>query len=230
MKPSPTQKRQGVPLIVRGAAALRVADTVDKDVQWAFGGGPGVELSQRACSSVSGVDVGRQAVRLTLGVELAKLWFGEIDLSPDFEQGRGVGAPQSQGYALYRPQVGRHVLSHDAIAACSATYKHTVLVGQPDGEAVVFKLAHHIETAGFKHVGHTRVPGDELLVIKGVAQAQHGAAVRDLLKPFSGRAADTLSRGVRCHQVRVLLLQLPEIPHESVELGIGDFGAVLDMI
>ena len=70
------------------------------------------------------------------------------------------------------------------------------------------------------------VPGHDLLLVEGVAQAKHRSVVNGLGEAGYGLRAYALCGRVRGHQLGVALLDGSQLPEERVELGVAYLGRV----
>ncbi len=189
-------------------------DPVDPGRERPFGSERGVELADRAGSGVAGVGEGRFA---RLGPALVQRFKGsdrQVDLAAHFDQLRRVLYPQR--HRADRAQVLRHVLADPPVAAGGAADQHPFLVGEGDREAVDLRLGRVAELrGGYIHalqvVGDPVLPAPQLLLVAGVAEREHLLEVLDRLEAVERRRSDPLRRRVRRAQLRVLLLQGPQL-------------------
>ncbi len=193
----------------------------DENVEGTLGGDPGVELAQRAGSGVAGVGEEGQPLLCALRIELleSSQWYER--LAARFEAGR-CDLPQSKRDAADCAQVLGNVLATEAVAARRADGEAVVLVAEGDGNAVYLQLAHHVEAVNFEEVLGALVPGEELLLVEGVGQAEHRCAVLYDAERLDGRSPDALGRRVGRDQLGMGRLQLDEAAHEPVVLGVAD--------
>jgi len=62
---------------------------------------------------------------------------------------------------------------------------------------------------------------------KALSRPHHGNPVLDRGEEYRRCRADPLGGRVRCLEVRMFLLDAPQLPHQSIEIGIRDLGRVL---
>ena len=135
----------------RQVEPLGVADAVGPDRERPLRRGGGVELPEAAGGRVAGVGEGRQAGGGARLVELGEGPERQVDLPAHLDHRRrrlAIGRPQALGDGADRPQVGRHVLPHDAVAAGRPLREAAVLVGQRDRQAVDLGLDDERHLAG----------------------------------------------------------------------------------
>ncbi len=222
----------------RQVEPLGVADAVGPDRERPLRRGGGVELPEAAGGRVAGVGEGRQAGGGARLVELGEGPERQVDLPPHLDHRRrrlAVGRPQALGDGADRPQVGRHVLPHDAVAARRPLREAAVLVGQRDRQAVDLGLDDERHLAGAEplllHDGpRAPVPGRELLGAAGVGEAEHLAAVADLGEAPRRRRPHPLGRRVRGAQPGVGLLERLQLAHPVVVDRVVDRGLVEDVV
>ncbi|MNR01404.1 hypothetical protein D3C85_1172080 [compost metagenome] len=115
----------------------------------------------------------------------------------------------------------------------------TVLVQQADRQAIELRLAAvlHLGTAAEQIAAsqaeatpYAAIEGPQVLLLEGVAQAEHGHLVAHLAEGAEGFAADPLGRRVRGHQLRVLGLQGLQLAEQAVVLGVGHAGLVQHVV
>src|SRR5207247_5894685 len=122
------------------------------------------------------------------------------------------------------------VLADAAVAPRRAADEATPLVQQRDAEAVDLRLAHVAERGPREG---SAGPGFELAQVVGrgrVVEREHGVVVLDRLEDIRRRAGDALRGTVRGDEVGEARLQVAELAHERVVLGVGDLGSRLDVI
>ena len=74
------------------------------------------------------------------------------------------------------------------------------------------------------------MPGFKLIDVEGVGQTEHGLTVFHLSEALNGRRANALGRGVGSHHMGMLFLQLSQLPHQLIELGVGNLRIVQRVI
>jgi hypothetical protein len=209
------------------------ADPVEPTRERPFGRQRRIELADRAGGGVAGVGEGRFA---GLGAALVQRFEGgdrQVCLPPHFDQLGGVLDLQRD--RADRAQVLGHVLADPAVAAGGAAHQDPVLVGKGDREAVDLRLGRVAELRGgdvhsLQVVGDPVLPTPQLLLVAGVAEREHLLQVLDLLEAVERRRPDPLRRRIRRPQLRVLLLQRPQLVQQRVVLVVADLRVVEDVV
>ena len=219
----------------RGAA---IGAVLDEDVrpgsEIAAGGDRGVDLAQRTGAGVARVGIQRQAGLLALGVDARELGLRHVDLAPGLERDR-FAQPLRDG--LDRAQVGRHVLAGRAVAPRRTLYEAATLVAQGDGQAVDLELGDVAQLQGglgrrgqLEALAHAGVERPQLIVVEGVAEAQHRCPMADLVEGRRRRATDALGGRIGRRQLWMVGLELLELAHQRVPLGVADLRRVLFVV
>ena len=145
-----------------------------------------------------------------------------------------AGVAEALRDGLDRAQVGGHVLTGRAVAARGALHEAATLVAQGDGQAVDLQLGDVAQLRGrlgrrgqLEPPAHAGVEGAQLVMAEGVGQAEHRGPVADLVEGRRRRAAHALGRRVGRGQLRVRRLEVLELAHQRVALGVADLRRVL---
>ena len=149
---------------------------------------------------VAGVGVRALAALLTLPVQFFELVDGKKDLTAHLKAGGYVFSADTEGNAADGAEIGGNVLAFNAGAACRAADQQAVLIGQRDGQAVVFQFAVVVDGLAGDEVHGAALPCFKLLVGKDVAEAEERHGMADGLKSLGRFAGDTLRGGVRCYE------------------------------
>ena len=153
----------------------------------------------------------------------------EIHLAPHLHGGRRLPLEHERDRAD-GAHVGRHVLAAGAVAARRALRQAAVLVGERDGQAVDLWLAHHGEAVRLQQRCGAPVPGGQLIIVEGVAEAEHRQRMDDLAELGRGCPTDALGRRLRRDELGVRGLQRLELAHEPVILGVADERTIEDVV
>ena len=123
---------------------------------------------------------------------------------------------QLQGNVAHGAHVGADVLADAAIAPGGAAHQHTILVEQADRQAIelgfaaVVDLRAATEQIACRQVqafAHAAIEIEQVLLLEGVAQAEHGNFVTDLAERRQRFAADPLGGRLGGDQFGVFGLQ-----------------------
>ena len=174
------------------------------------------------CAQRSGRRVARVHERLLaggglLGVDLLEAGQRQVDLAAHLDL---AGLGDAQRDRTDRPQVGRHVLAGGAVAPGGAAHEHAVAVEQRDRQPVDLRLGDQLERLVADPPLHTFRPLPELLLVAGVGQREHGLQVLHRREPARGRGAHAVGGRVRRDQRRIVSLELLQLAHQLVVLGI----------
>ena len=132
-------------------------------------------------------------------------------------------------------QVGGHVFADHAVAAGGAALEDAVAVDQRDGEAVDLGLGDVADgrigkPVGFEQAPVAAVPGEQLVVVAGVGQREHGLQVAPLGELLERLTADALGRRVGRAQLGVLALELLKLVQQGIVVGVADLGLVENVV
>ena len=215
--------------VVEGADEAAVCDFLGIDELEGSGGG------------VARVREGGLFLGFALAVEGVEGLVGHQDLAADFEF-FGIIPVQLLRDARNAADVVRHVVALDAVAAGQGLDQPAVPVGQADGRAVELEFAAVAERDAVQDlVG----PGGEFFDFfdgVGVAQRQHGVAVRALDEALAGLrfgvgahggvqvGADAVGGGVGVVELRECRLERLQLMHQLVELVVGDRRRIIHII
>ena len=208
-----------------------VAHVVEEDVQRALGGDRGIFLAHRPGRRVARVGEGGLPGLLQLGVELRKRRPRHVDLAPHLQRLPLRQLPaEGQGDRLHRAEVLGDLLAAAAVPTRGPAEEAAALVEERDAQAVHLGLADVLEVRARQRAPETGLELLELGGVHGVVEREHGDLVLDGGEDLHGLARHALGGAVGRDEVRVRLLQRPELPHEAVVLGVGDLGAVLGVV
>jgi len=190
-----------------------------------------VLLAQRAGGRVAGVDeepLARVGLSLVHRVELGDR---HVDLAAHLEP-LGVRAAclgELIGHVLHRRHIGGDVLAGDAVATRGGLDEPSPLVRERHGHAVDLGLAGEVERRQVElGVLATQAfgPGAQLVLVERVVEAHHGYTVAHFGEEARRRGADGVGGRVGCGQRREVGLELAQLAHQQVVLGVGDLGRV----
>ena len=201
------------------------ADLVAEQRQIARRGDAGVLLAQAPGRRVARVREEPVAGRALPAVELIERGERHEHLAAHLELGGNALALQPGGRRGDRPEVLRHVFAGPPVAARGAHRKATVAVLQRDRETVELRLGDETDRPRHQPL-QPPAPGHELLARERVVERQHRHAMLDRRERRHRPATRTLRRRVGRDELRVLRFDLPQLPHERVELRVGNFGRV----
>ena len=224
------QRLEHVPV---GGEAQRVgaAQVIEEDVERAAGGDRRILLPHGARRGVPRVGERGRAGLFQRPVEASELLARHEDLAAHLEDGRaGQSPPQHHRDRSDRPEVRRDVLAHAPVAARGAADEAAVLVQERDAQAVDLRLAHVGERSPRQRAAD---PGLELaqIVRRGrVVEGEHGVVMLDRLEDVGRRPTDALRGAVRGDEVGKRRLELAQLAHEGVVLGVRDFGPRFDVV
>src|SRR5581483_2747231 len=221
------QTLHGLPVCVsQGRCGLiDVPQRVDEHLERAARRNPRIFLPHRAGGGVARIGKEALAGFGALLVYAFEAGFRQENLATRFQPSWWL-ATELPGHAANSADIWRDVLTLKAIASGSGAHQLGPLVGQRGGQPIHFWLRNHGKVVAAQHVADALVPGTKLVFGEDVPQAEHGHRVDHDLERLERRAADTLRRRVRRLELRVILLQRAQLPHELIELGIRDLRLV----
>lgn len=210
-----------------------LAEAVGTELQRATGGDLRIQLAQAAGRRVARVGEGLAAGFHGLGVERLETGLGHEHLAAHFEDLRPAFAVQLQRYVANGAYVAGDVLAGAAVAAGGAAHQLAALVEQADGQAVQLRLATVLDlrataeqVAARQQVGqsfaYAAVEVQQVLLLEGVAEAEHGDLMAHFAERRGRRAADPLGRRVGRQQLRVLGLQRLQLAEQAIVFGVGN--------
>ena len=210
-----------------------LAEAVGTELQRATGGDLRIQLAQAAGRRVARVGEGLAAGFHGLGVERLETGLGHEHLAAHFEDLRPAFAVQLQRYVANGAYVAGDVLAGAAIAAGGAAHQLAAFVEQADGQAVQLRLATVLDlratteqVAARQQVGqsfaYAAVEVQQVLLLEGVAEAEHGDLMAHFAERRGRRAADPLGRRVGRQQLRVLGLQRLQLAEQAIVFGVGN--------
>ena len=219
------------------SSALAGADAVAPDRQGARRCQLRVELADRAGRRVAGIRERALARGGALLVQPGEVGQRQVHLAANLQERRGPFAVrrQRQRDRPDRAQVVGHVLADLTVAPGRAADQHAVLVDERDRETVDLRLGHvldrrRVEAAPLQRVVQPLLPGAQLILVPGVPERHHRDRVPDRCEALQRPPADPLCGRVGRAQLRVLLLEPPQLSQEAVVVGIRDDGIVEDVI
>ena len=212
-----------------GGAADHLAELVHPEREVAFGGDRRVLLAQAAGGGVARVD--EQPLPVGRGDLVHPLEAGhwQVDLAPDLQHVRYHGAlrrPQALGDRADGRHVRRDVLAHPPVAAGRGLDVAAALVPDAHRHAVDLQLAHVAHGLPGQAPRDPLPPCRQLVLGHRVVEAHHRHAVDDRGEEHARRAPDGLTGRVRDDQLRVGRLEIAQLPHEQVEVAVGDLRVV----
>ena len=225
-KPELAQPVEGLVVGAEPGPPSFAAGLVAVERQAAAGGDRRIDLAQRPRRRVAGV--GEETV-LALGlatVQLLEGREGEEHLAADLQRRRDALAPEADREVLDGADVRGDVLPGGAVAAGGAAHEATLLVEERDREAVELGLADVVDGAG-DEPGDPLTPREELLAGERVVEREHRLEVGDLReRRRDPRRAGTPGGRVGGDEIGVLGLEVAQLAHEIVVLGVADLGIV----
>ena len=201
----------------------------------------GVGQLEGAGCGVARVRERRVFVVLAFAVQGVERLVGHQNLAAYLEFFRIVPV-ELPGYIGDSQRVFGHVVTENAVTARQSLDQPAFPVAQADCRPVELQFAAVAEPGA---VQRPFGPGGELLDFRdgvGVAQRQHGVAVPALHEACTGLrlgvaveggvkvGAHLPGGGVGAVEFRVFRLQAFELVHQRVELEVGDYGGVVDVI
>ena len=211
----------------------RLAPAVGEEAEPALRRERRVDLPQAARGGVARIDERLLALSLPFPVQRREISEADVDLAPDLQPLRHVLAPERVRQVAHSAQVGGHVLAGLAVASGRAEHQLALAVVHGCREAVDLGLAVELHRLVFGQIEETPDPPLELgevVVVKSVAERQHGAAVADLGEARCGWRADALARAVGALQVGKARLDGLVAPPQRVVLGIAQRRLGFDVV
>ena len=191
-------------------------------------GDPRVEQAHGPSGCIARIGERCLALFLTPAIERGKRPPRHEDLAPNLERCHRPG--QSERNRPDRPDVGRHDLAHPPVATRDPAFEHAVAVMDRDRQAVHLRLDDEgrIGLADGSH--QPCLPLTQLVRPIGVVQRKQRAGVLGGLEAVGRLPADAQRRRIFGDQFGVGILELTQLALQSVVLGIGDFGVVVDVV
>ncbi len=230
--PGDRQAELGHPLVRIGLGgdveAAVGTESMHDHGQWAAGGDPRVLLPQGAGGGVARVGERFVASGDQRGVEFGEGRRREEDLAADLQQLGHAPTAQPARHRREGPDVRGDVLSRPPVAAGGRARQVAVLVDQVDRETIDLQLA--------QPGVHLGLPGDaggprlELHLREDVVQREQPLQVLHRGEQRRDGAGDLLGRRVRRAQTRIAGLELRQLGHELVVLGVGDGRGIQDVV
>ena len=118
-----------------------------------------------------------------------------------------------------------------AVSACRAADQTSVVVGQRDAEAVDLQLRHaprrrQVRAPPLCTRSSNALSSSSLRVV----QAEHRRNVRHRLEPLNRPPGHPLGRRIGRDEIRMRRFELLELVEQAIELFVGDFGGVLNVV
>ena len=234
-KPSSRSRSNASSVAGHRRPAVDLAQLVAPHRQLALGGHRGVLLAQGPRRGVAGVDERRLPCRGRPFVEGVEGVRGHVDLAAHLEDPRRARG-QGRRNGADRPHIGGDVLADAAVAPGGGLHQLAVLVAQRDRHPVDLELADVAVVDRGVAVGNPEaalqplVPGPQIVLVEGVVQREQRRRVHDRCEQLGPTAADLLSGRVLTSQRRVLRLEVAQLAHEGVVVGIADDRGVVDVV
>ncbi len=193
--------KQGILRLICGRHRTDLTPTIGKKTQRPFGCNPGVQLTQTTCGRITRI---HKYFLATLGlvlVQALKVRPVHQNLASHFQHGGQLCriATQAQRNGFDGADIAGDVLARGAITTRRCLYQQTLLITQADRQAVKLVFSQIIDPAiqahypGFdQSIGDTLVESLHFLVIKGIAQGQHGNSVLNRVKAVQRRCTHAL--------------------------------------
>ena len=200
-----------------------MTDGVRPDAKRPAGGDRRVLLAQRPGGRVAGVHERRQPLRGPLLVHPGETGQRQVHLAAHLDDRRRLLAAvqaQAQRDRLDGAQVRRHVLANLAVAARRPANEHPSLVHEGDRKPVDLRLDHPFDRLVAEHPHRPLRPRPELVVAAGVAKREHRLQVAHLGEVPGGWARHPLGRRVGDDEVGMGRLQLAQLAHQGVVVGV----------
>ncbi len=197
------------------------------------------ELERSGCG-IARIGKGGVLIGLALAIQGFERGIGHQDFAADLEF-LGIVTVQDLGDVGDVPDVLRDIVAHHAVSARKGAQKLAVAVGEADGRPVEFQLAAVGESIAFQALRRT---GREFLNLGdtvGIAQRQHGIAVRhldefpaDAFFQLSLRGLQVASHptggGVGRREFGIGCLQSLQLMHKLVVVVVRHGGGVFDIV
>ena len=192
-------------------------------------GDAGILLAQAPGRRVARVDE-EPLVRLALPlVQIGERRERHEHLAAHLEQRRNVLALQALRDHADRAQVLGDVFTGHTVAPGRADREPSVLVLQRDRETVELRLGDVPHGFGDEPLDAGR-PRAQVVERERVVEREHPHSVFDRGEGRHGTPAGSLRRRVGRDELGVLRLELAQLPHERVELGVAELGVVEDEV
>ena len=181
-------------------------DAVSKERQPAGGGDLGVELADRAGGAIARIDE-----RTLAGSHQPRIHLGEIGIEHHHLATHldGQRLWQAERDRRYRADLCRDLFTCFAIAARRGTNQESVVVGQGNGQTVVFVLTAVLDRLDVnpQRVGTALRETPSFSLVHCVCQRQHRGTVRHSFKFLQRDAANPLRWRIGRHEFGMLRLQ-----------------------
>ena len=137
---------------------------------------------------------------------------------------------QHQRDAAYGLHVGSDIIAVGAVAARQGLHQPAILVGQRNGQPVVFHLTAYLEVLTLKSTPYLTVPLLYVLLAVCVGKGEHGVAVAHLPELLGDVAAYAHRGRIGVVSLGVACLKVLQFVHQEVKFLVGDNGIVQHII
>ena len=201
---------------------------IERAIQPAAGDDGRRLLFERSGSGIA--RIGEQGIpgRFAFGIEPIERSVGHQNLPADFEIVGPSAALQPERNGSHGSDIGGNIIALRTVSARYGPQQPSVLVGERDGRTVEFELADVLRRPGFPLDAV-----DELVQFVqriGIAQRAHRETVFHRNELGRQVAAHPHRRGIGIGELGMLRLEILQFAHERIELEIGDFGRIVDVI
>ena len=188
----------------------------------------GIELTQRACRRIAAIRKGHDTRLIARFIQCDEGSPRHVHLAAHLQIGRRILDIERNGVnGLY---IRRHIFPHAAIPSCQTLDETAVLIDEIHGKSVDLQLRDVLHMVCAKPCLHAAVKVPKLVRIECIRQREHGLSEAHLPEIIGRLPADTLRRGVRCHQLRICFFQIHQLPVHMVEFKIRDLRSVQHIV
>ena len=181
---------------------------------------PRIELSQAARRRIAWIDedlLARRERFLVHGLEARKR---HEDFAADLED-FGSFASQSHRDGLDRLHVVSDIFAARTVAAGGGLDEHTVLVAKTHGQTVELGLCRVLDTFHIvETLTHAPVEIDQILLGKCIVEREHRCRMHDFPQLTDRCDADALSGRIGSDELRMRSLDVLQLAHQPVVLGV----------
>ena len=207
------------------------ADVIEEDVERAARRDRRILLADGTGRGVARIRKRRLTGFLKAAIQLLEIGARHEHLAAHFQiRHRRERAAQDHRQRADGPEIRRDVLADAAIAARRAAYEAAALVHQRDPEPVDLWLADVVEVCTGQRTTQTRLELAQIVGRGRVVEREHCCAVLDGTERIDGLAGHALRRAVGGDEVGECALEIPQLAHERVVLGVRDLGSRLGVI
>jgi len=197
-------------------------------------GNPGVELADRARSSIARVGKGGEPGFIATAVQLIEVRAVHEHFASHVQErrcGKRATPGEPQRNRLYGPHVRSDIFAGVPVAPRRSSNEDPVFVHQLHSDTVQLGFDHVRDIPGGSQPSlDPGVELDEFLFFEDVGEGQHGLGVGSLAEFLQRLTADPLRGGIGCHQVRILCLELLQLSEQHVVLTVGDLRPIHDVV